>query len=167
MNMIVAVDKKWGIGKNGGLLCHLKGDMKYFREKTLGKVIVMGRSTLESFPDGKPLKDRVNIVLTRRENYEIEGAVIVNSMEELFSECNKYDPDDVILVGGSSVYNELMNMCDKLYITKIDAEFEADSFINNVDINYNFKVVWESEEQQENGIRYKFFEYRRILDRMD
>lgn len=165
MNLIVVVDKKWGIGKDGGLLCHLKGDMKYFREKTLGKVVIMGRSTLESFPNGKPLKDRVNIVLTRQENYAVEGVTVVNSMEELFSECNKYDPDNVMIIGGSSVYNELMNMCDRLYITKIDAELDADTFIHNVDLNDNFKVVWESDEQEENGIRYKFFEYRRVLNR--
>ena len=161
MNLIAAADKNWGIGKDGALLCRLKGDMRFFREHTVGKVVVMGRSTLESFPGGNPLKDRVNIVLTRRPDFEKEGCIIVRSMEELMEEINRYPADDVMIIGGASVYNELMDMCDKLYITKIDAAFDADTFLNDPDLDPNFKVIWKSERMEENGISYQFFEYRR------
>ena len=119
MNLIVCVDKNWGIGKDGKLLCHLKEDMKFFRDHTIGKVVVMGRSTLESLPKGEPLPDRTNIVLTHRSDFEKEGVKVVHDMEELLEELNNYDPDDVMIIGGASVYNEMMDMCDKLYVTRI------------------------------------------------
>ena len=161
MNLIVAVDKNWGIGKDNGLLIRLKGDMQYFREKTLGKVVVMGRSTLESFPGGEPLKNRINVVLTRKEDFEKPGTVVVHDMDALRELANEFQPDDVMIIGGASVYNELMMSCDKLYITKIDKEFEADTFIKNVDELPNFKVFWKSDIQEEDGIKYQFYEYRR------
>ena len=161
MNLIVAVDKNWGIGKDNGLLIRLKGDMQYFREKTLGKVVVMGRSTLESFPGGEPLKNRINVVLTRKEDFEKPGPVVVHDMDALRELANQFQPDDVMIIGGASVYNELMMSCDKLYITKIDKEFEADTFIKNVDELPNFKVFWKSDIQEEDGIKYQFYEYRR------
>ena len=161
MNLIVCVDRNWGIGKDGKLLCHLKEDMKFFREHTMGKAVVMGRSTLESLPKGEPLPDRTNIVLTHRTDFTKDGVIVVHDMEELLEELNNYAPDDVMIIGGASVYNEMMDMCDKLYVTKIYHEFEADTFIRNIDLNENFKVVWKSEMMNENGIDYQFFEYRR------
>lgn len=161
MNLIVAVDKNWGIGKDNNLLVHLKGDMKFFREKTLGKVVVMGRSTLESFPEGKPLKDRTNIVITHRNDFKKDGVIVVHNMDELAEEINKYNPEDVMVIGGASVYNELMTSCDRLLITKIDKEFDADTFIKNVDELHQFKVLKKSEVQEENGIKFQFVEYIR------
>ncbi|MBR6472390.1 MAG: dihydrofolate reductase [Firmicutes bacterium] len=161
MNLIVCVDKNWGIGKDGQLLCHLKEDMKHFKERTLGKVVVMGRSTLESLPKGEPLKDRTNIVLTHRADFEKEGVIVVHDMEELLEELNNYATEDIMIIGGASVYNEMMDMCDRLYVTKVYEEFFADTFIRDVDQNPNFKVVWSSEEMEEKGLRYQFFEYRR------
>ena len=161
MNLIVAVDKNWGIGKDNNLLVHLKGDMKYFREQTLGKVVVMGRSTLESFPEGKPLKDRTNIVITHRNDFKKDGVIVVHNMDELAEEINKYNPEDVMVIGGASVYNELMTSCDRLLITKIDKEFDADTFIKNVDELHQFKVLKKSEVQEENGIKFQFVEYIR------
>ena len=149
MNLIVCVDKNWGIGKDGKLLCHLREDMKFFREHTLGKVVVMGRSTLESLPKGEPLPDRTNIVLTHRADFSKDGVTVVHDMEELMEVLNNYDPDDVMIIGGASVYNEMMDMCDKLYVTKVDHEFFADTFIRDIDANPNFKVVWSSEEYEE------------------
>ena len=148
MNLIVCVDKNWGIGKDGKLLCHLREDMKFFREHTLGKVVVMGRSTLESLPKGEPLPDRTNIVLTHRADFSKDGVTVVH---------------DMMIIGGASVYNEMMDMCDKLYVTKVDHEFFADTFIRDIDANPNFKVVWSSEEYEEKGLKYRFFEYRRKL----
>lgn len=161
MNLIVCADKNWGIGKDGQLLCHLKADMKFFREHTLGKAVVMGRSTLESLPKGEPLPDRTNIVLTRRSDFEKEGVIVVHDMEELMEELNNYAPDDVMIIGGASVYNEMMDMCDILYVTKVDKAFNSDTYIRNVDENPNFKVVWTSEEMEEKGLKFRFVEYRR------
>jgi len=160
MNLIAAVDKSWGIGKEGKLLCYLPGDLKYFKEKTTGKTVVMGRSTLESLPGGKPLPNRTNIVLTKK-NLDIEGVKVVHNMDELLEEANNYNPDDVMIIGGATVYNELMPYCDKLFITKIDHEFDADVRIKSADEMPQFKVVWKSEVMTENGYNYQFFEYRR------
>ena len=163
MNLIVCVDKNWAIGKDGKLLCHLKEDMKYFREHTIGKVVVMGRSTLESLPNGEPLPDRTNIVLTRKEDFAKDGVTVVHDMEELLEELNKYAPDDIMIIGGASVYNEMMDMCDILYVTRIEHEFDADTFIRDIDRCPNFKVVWTSDEIEEKGLKYRFYEYRRKL----
>ncbi len=161
MNLIVACDKNWGIGKDGKLLCSIPGDLKYFKEKTLGKTVVMGRSTLESLPGGKPLPGRTNIVMTRNREFAMEGVKVVHSMNGLIEELNNYLPDDVMIIGGAMVYNELMPLCDKLYITKIDHEFDADVFITNADELPQFKVAWKSEVFTENGYSYQFYEYRR------
>lgn len=161
MNMIVAADKNWGIGRDGGLLTHLPGDLKYFKERTLGKVVVMGRKTLESLPGGRPLPGRTNIVLTANPLFEKEGCTVVHSLDQLREECAKYEPENVMLIGGAKVYNMLMEECDSLFITKIYDEFEADAFIKNADELAGYKVVWTSEMQEENGIKYQFLEYKR------
>ena len=161
MDMIVAADKNWGIGKDGQLLTHLSGDLKYFKERTLGKAVVMGRKTLESLPGGRPLPGRTNIVLTANPDYEKEGCVIVHSMDELRKKCLEYPDDGVMIIGGATLYNELMEECKSLFITKIYDEFEADAFIKNADELPDYKVVWKSEMQEEHGIRYQFFEYKR------
>lgn len=161
MNLIVAVDEKWGIGKDGHLLANLPGDLKYFKEKTLGKTVVMGRSTLMSLPGSKPLPGRNNIVLTRKKDYKVPGAIVVNDMDALMEEVAKYNPEDVMIIGGATVYNELMEHCDALYVTKIYGDFEADVRIKNADEHPNFKVSWESDIMEENGIKYRFMKYIR------
>lgn len=163
MDLIVCTDKNWGIGKDGRLLCHLKEDMKYFRKNTIGKVVVMGRSTLESLPNGEPLKDRINVVLTRRQDFEKEGVIVVHDMEELMEELNNYEPGRVMIIGGASVYNEMMDICDRLLVTKVYKEFEADTFIRNIDEDPNFKVVWSSDVMKEGDTEFQFFEYRRKM----
>lgn len=162
MNLIVAVDKKWGIGKDGGLLAHVPGDMKYFKEMTTGKVVVMGRKTLESMPGKKGLPNRINYVLTTKEDYEVEGCSIVHSEEELFGAISKYEPDEVFLIGGAALYNAYYNLCDKLYITKMDADLGADTFIVNIDEDPDYKVTSESEVYSENGIDYRFCVYTKV-----
>ena len=161
MNMIAAADKNWGIGRKGKLLAHLSGDLKYFKEKTLGRAVVMGRKTLESLPGGKPLPGRANIVLTTNPDYKKEGCIIVRSMEELREKCAEFPADEVMIIGGATLYNRLMEECDSLFITKIYEEFEADAFIKNADKLPDYKVVWQSDMQEEHGIRYQFFEYKR------
>ena len=159
MKLIVAADKNWAIGKDNDLLCHLPGDLKYFKERTTGKTVVMGRKTLESLPGGKPLPKRTNIVLTRDESFEKEGCVIIHSIEELLE---KYGQEDLMVMGGAEIYTKLLPYCDTCYITEIDKEFEADKHIPNVSADPSFEKVWESDEQIENGISYRFVEYKSV-----
>ncbi|NLP30217.1 MAG: dihydrofolate reductase [Clostridiales bacterium] len=161
MKAIVVVDKNWGIGKDGKLLVHLPGDLKYFKEKTLGKVVVMGRTTLESLPGGEPLKDRINIVLSRK-LCDQDGCTLLSSIDSLFEELENYDLDDVFVIGGESIYRELLDHCGTLYVTKICEEFEADKFFPNLDESDEWELVFESEPCTEKGITYKFTEYRRV-----
>ena len=107
MNLIVAVDKNWAIGKNNELLVRIPADQKFFRETTTGKVVVMGRKTLESFPNGLPLKNRTNIVLTHNQDYEVKGAIVVHSMEELHEELKKYNDEDIYVIGGEKIYEQI------------------------------------------------------------
>lgn len=161
MKLILATDENWAIGKDGGLLCHIPGDLKYFKERTRGKTVVMGRPTLESLPGGKSLPHRDNIVLTTRKDYAPEGVLIVHSADELDDVLTKYDSEDVFIIGGGKVYREFLPKCDTCYITKIYQKFEADTWFVNLDEMDEFEIVWQSEMQEEKGIRYQFFEYRR------
>lgn len=160
MKGIVVVDKNWGIGREGGLLTHLPGDLKYFKEKTLGKVIVMGRRTLESLPGRKPLPGRTNIVLTKDPNF-IADCIVMHSLEELLEELKKYPQEDIFICGGANVYEQFLPYCDTYFVTKMEESFNADRHLENLDQNNEFEVCWESEPQMENGIEYKFLEYRR------
>lgn len=161
MNLIVAVDNKWGIGKNGHLLAHIPSDMKYFKEKTSGHVVVMGRKTLESMPGRKGLPNRTNYVLTTNAEYDADGTVVVNSEEALAEKLKQYSADEVFLIGGASLYNKFYKKCDKLFITKMDADLDADTFIVNIDEDPDFKLVSVSEPICENGITYRFTVYER------
>ena len=161
MNLIVAADKRWGIGRDGGLLASIPTDMKYFREHTTGKVVVMGRKTLESMPGRRGLPKRTNYVLTTNPDYEAERCIIVNSEDELWEELSQYDPDDVYLIGGAALYNKFYKMCDKLYVTKIEADLDADTFITCFDDDPDYEVVSESEPVTENGITFRFVVYKR------
>ena len=161
MNMIVAVDSKWGIGRDNGLLASIPTDMKYFKEHTINKVVVMGRKTLESMPGKKGLPKRINYVLTSNPDFEAERCIIVNSEEELFEALGQYDPDEVFLIGGASLYNRFYRKCDKLYITKMDADLNADAFIVNIDEDDDYEVISESEPVTENGVTFRFLVYER------
>ena len=140
MNIIVAADKNWAIGKDNKLLVSIPADMKMFRQETTGKVCVMGRKTLESFPGGLPLKNRTNIVLTRNENYKVE---------------------DVYCIGGDTIYKQLLPYCDAAQVTKIDFAYIADSYFPNLDEDPQWHVAAESEEQTYFDLEYKFVRYER------
>lgn len=161
MNLIVAADNKWGIGRNGGLLASIPTDMKYFKDHTTGKVVVMGRKTLESMPGKRGLPKRTNYVLTTNPDYEAERCIVVNSEDELWEELSQYDPDEVFLIGGAALYNKFYRMCDRLYVTKMDADLNADTFIVNFDEDSDYAVVSESEPVSENGITFRFVVYER------
>ena len=158
MKLIAAADKNWGIGKDNKLLCHLPGDLKYFKEKTLGKTIVTGRKTLESLPGGKPLPGRKTIILTRDKTLVNDGVQIIHSIEELLS----INDEELIVAGGGQIYNQLLEYCDSCLITKLDCSFDADTFLSDLDTSVDFEMIWQSEEQVENGISYRFTEYKRI-----
>lgn len=161
MKLILAADRNWAIGKDGNLLCHLPGDLKFFKEKTMGKTVVMGRGTLESLPGKKPLPKRENIVISGNPDYAVPGAVVLHSHEELFDYIKDKDSDEVMVMGGGRVYKELLPYCDTCYITRIYEGFDADTWFVNLDEMPEFEIVWQSEIQEENGIQYRFLEYRR------
>lgn len=162
MNLIAAVDKSWGIGKDGKLLYSIPEDMKFFRKTTLNKVVIMGRSTLESFPGGKPLANRVNIVLSGRDNYKVEGALVVKNREEALALASKYPSDDVFVIGGKMVYELFLNDCSKAYITKIEAQKEADTLFPNIDLLSEWKCIYTSETFEYDGVKYTFNTYEKI-----
>ena len=120
MNMIVAVDNNWAIGCRNELLARIPGDQRFFREVTTGNVVVLGRKTLETFPQGQPLKNRTNIILSKKQDYEVRGAVVVHSIEELLEELKQYDSDRIYIIGGESVYRTMLPYCDTVHVTKID-----------------------------------------------
>jgi len=162
MNLIVAVDKNWAIGLKGDLLVSIPQDMKFFRETTKGKVVAMGRKTLESFPNGLPLKNRVNIVLTSDKNYKVKDAIIVHSVEEMVAELQKYNEEDIFVIGGETVYRQLLPYCKKAYITKIDHAYHADTHFPNLDEDPAWEMTGISEEQTYFDLEYVFTIYERV-----
>ena len=161
MNIIVAADQNWAIGKDNKLLISIPADMKFFRTTTTGKVVVMGRKTLESFPGGQPLKKRTNIVLTRDKNYKVKDAIVVHSIEEVLEELKKYDSEDVYVIGGDSIYSQMLPYCDTAHVTKIDFAYEADSYFPNLDEDPEWKIAEESAEQTYFDLEYTFVKYVR------
>ena len=161
MNLIAAVDENWAIGKNNQLLVRIPADQKFFREMTTGRVVVMGRKTLESFPNGQPLKNRTNIVLTHNKDYAVKDAVVVHSMDELHEELKKYDSDDVFVIGGEKIYEQLLDECDVAHITKIDFAYDADAYFPNLDQNPDWEITGDSEEQTYFDLEYYFYRYEK------
>ena len=162
MNLIAAVDKNWAIGKNNQLLVRIPMDQKFFRETTTGKVVVMGRKTLESFPNGLPLKNRTNIVLTRNPKYQVKDAIVVHSMEALREELKKYNSEDIYIIGGEQIYKALVDECDVAHITKIEYEYDADAYFPNLDEKPEWKVVADSEEQTYFDLEFYFYKYEKV-----
>ena len=159
MKAILHADKEWGIGKNNDLMFSIPLDMKFFRETTINKVVVMGNNTLKSFPNGKPLKDRVNIVFYPH-GEKRDDCTVVGSLEELFCEIKKYDTDNVFVIGGAMTYKTLLPYCDEVLVTKVDAVGGADTFFENLDNNSDFKLIYESPYVETNGYKIKFTTYK-------
>lgn len=159
MNIIAAVDNNWAIGLNNSLLVRIPRDQQMFREMTEGKVIVVGRKTLETFPQKQPLKNRINIVLSRDKNYMVNGAVVAHSVGELMGELEKYNGKDVYVAGGASIYAQLLPFCDTAHITKINYSYQADAFFPNLDDMPGWKLTADSEEQTYFDIEYYFLKY--------
>ena len=161
MNLIAAVSRNWGLGKDNELLFHIKQDMKHFRELTTGHVVVMGRKTLDSFPGGKPLKNRVNIVLTRDKDFEREGAVAVHDKEELLSVLKNYDDGEIFVIGGGEIYAMLLPYCKTAYITLVDAEPEADTFLHCLHSDSDWHKEQTSPDYEDGSLTYRFVTYVR------
>lgn len=161
MRAIVNADERWGIGKDNKLLVSIPQDMKFFRNETMGKVVVMGRKTLESFPGGRPLVNRVNIVLTKDPDYTVKDAVIVHSVEEALERVKEYDPDTVYCIGGDSVYRQFLPYCDTVFATRSAYTYEADSYFPNLDEDEEWELAGSSEEQTYFDLEYRFTRYER------
>lgn len=161
MNMIVTVDNNWAIGSKGGLLVRIPNDHKNFRQETTGKVIVLGRKTLETFPQGMPLQNRTNIILSKNPDYRVKDAIVVHSQEELFKELSKYQDDEIYVIGGESVYRMMLPYCDTAHVTKIDHTYEADAYFPNLDEMDEWEITNDSEEQTYFDIAYQFVKYER------
>ena len=162
MNLIVAVDKNWAIGCGNKLLVSIPKDMKFFRETTMGKVVVMGRKTLESFPGGQPLKKRTNIVITRDKNYSVKDAIVVHSVEEALEELKKYNEEDIYVIGGESIYRQMLPYCKVAHVTKIDHAYEADTYFPNLDEMDEWEITGVSDEQTYFNLEYEFVRYERM-----
>ena len=158
---IVAADEKWAIGNKGNLLVRIPADHKNFSALTTGKVIVLGRKTLETFPQGKPLPDRINIILSANKDFEVKGAIAVHDTQELMEEIKKYDAEDVFVIGGQSVYEQLLPMCRDVLVTRIDHTYEADAHFPDLDNDPEWEITEMSDEQYYFDITYHFVRYTR------
>ncbi len=159
MKLIVAVDNNWAIGKDNKLLVRIPQDQRFFRDQTTNNVIVMGRKTLESFPEAKPLPNRTNIVITTNPNYKAKGVTLVYSIDEALKEIDKYEPEQVYIIGGQSIYEQFLDYCDVAYITKINYKYDADSYFPNLDEKDEWELEASSEEYTYYDIEYTFNKY--------
>ncbi len=162
MQAILHCDRYWGIGKKNDLMFHLPLDMAYFRSTTLNKVVVMGSNTLLSFPGGKPLKKRTNIVLWPKGDLEKanrDGFILVESLDDLFKEIKKYRSEDVFIIGGAMMYRTMLPYCDKVLLTKVDADGGAEVFFVNLDEEPQWKLIEEGDRIIDNGYPIRFCTY--------
>ena len=162
MKMIAAVDNNWAIGYKNKLLVRIPADQKYFRNETIGKVIVMGRKTLESFPQGQPLAGRTNVVLSRKPDYKVKGTVVINTLEETLDYLSQFDTDDIFIIGGETIYRQFLDYCDEALITKIDHDYQADAWFPNLDELKEWQLVGDTEEQTYFDLEYRFLKYKRV-----
>ncbi|MFI3176850.1 MAG: dihydrofolate reductase [Eubacteriales bacterium] len=161
MNVIAAVDSNWAIGYQNKLLVSIPNDMKFFRMETKGKVVVLGRKTLETFPGKRPLEQRTNIIVSSDSNYQVEGATVVNSIEALLEELKQYKSESIYIIGGTSIYKQMLPYCKVAHITKIHHAYAADSYFPNLDEMEEWVVTGDSEEQTYFDLEYEFLQYER------
>lgn len=162
MNIIAAVDNNWAIGNRNELLVRIPNDQKFFREETMGKVIVLGHRTLQTFPQGMPLQGRKNIILSRDTKLQVKNGLVVHSLKELGEELKRYDSEDIYIVGGESIYQQLLPYCDTAHITKINRSYEADSYFPNLDQMPQWQITEDSEEQTYFDLEYVFLKYEKV-----
>lgn len=162
MNLIACVDNNWGIGYKGRLLIDIPEDKRLFKELTLGKVVVGGRKTMESFPGGTTLENRTNMILTHKQDYSYYDAVIVHSVEEAIEELGYYDEEDIFVIGGEEIYRQFLPYCTKAYITKVDFTYSADAHMVNLDKDPEWEMTMDSDEYTYYDMCYEFTVYERV-----
>ncbi len=162
MELIVAVDKNWAIGNKGDLLVSIPEDHKFFRQTTMGNVVVLGRKTLAGFPNGLPLKGRDNIILSTNKDYKVKDATVVHSKEELLETFKNYKDRTIFVIGGGTVYEMLLPYCKYAHVTKIDYSYEADTYFPNLDNMDNWRVVADSDEHTYFSLEFYFYKYENM-----
>ncbi len=160
MELIVAVDKGWGIGKGNDLLCHIPGDLKHVKELTMGHTLIMGKKTLESLPGGNPLPGRRHIVLCFPDEVIDKPVTVVHSVDEALSAVG--ENERAFVFGGESIYRTFLPYVDRAYITKIDRKFDADRFFPNLDEDDSFVPSEKGEMQESGGLRFSYWVYDRV-----
>lgn len=159
MKAIVLVDENWGIGNGGAQIIYLPGDLKYFRETTMGHPVILGRKTLATFPGGRPLKGRRNLILSRNPQFSPEGAQVFSGLDALLAAA----PEDAFVIGGASVYAALLDRCDTAYVTKVHRTFPADCHFPDLDRNPAWQAAEEGPMQEENGIQFHRVTYFKLF----
>ena len=162
MNLLVAVDRDWSIGKDGRLLVRIPADQQLFMRETTGKTVIMGRKTLESLPGGLPLAKRENIVLSKDESFRVKGASVARTVEEALELVKDKNPRDVFVIGGESIYRQFLPYCQTAHVTWIDYRYDADTRFPNLDEEPGWRLAQESEEQTYFDLCYYFRRYERI-----
>lgn len=158
MNMIALVDQNWAIGKDGEQIVYIPSDLKFFRETTMGHPVILGRKTLATFPEGRPLKGRRNLILSRNPGFSAEGGEVFASLDALLAAA----PEDSFVIGGASVYAALLEKCDTIYLTKISGHYpKADCFFPNLDARPEWRVVEEGPEREDGGVKFRYVTYKR------
>lgn len=160
MKAILSADMNWGIGYKGQLLQRVPEDMNFFKNMTAGKVVVMGRETFESLPGMQPLKNRVNIILSRNGHFSDDRLIICRSLDELFEELRKYDDDDIFVIGGEAVYTQLLPCCSEVYVTRFEKEFVADRHFPDLDVSEVWELVSSSDQHIFGDMSFRFLQYR-------
>lgn len=161
MQAIVAVSKNWGIGRDGRLLFSIPEDMKFFRETTSGKTVIMGRKTLDSMPGGAPLKNRRNIIISTQEGYTVEGAEVVSSPAAAVALTSGEAQENVFVIGGGEVYRAMLPFCDRALVTQVEAEPAADKFFPDLDAMEDWQLAITGEEKEHEGLKFRFCTYVR------
>ncbi len=162
MNIVVAANQKWGIGRENDLLARIPADIKRFAKLTSRKIVVMGRRTWESLPE-PPLKNRTNIVLSTDKMFSPEGAIVCRSLDELMEKLKEFPPENIFIIGGESVYRQLLPYCQKAYVTRFVSPktVKADKFFPDIDEMPDWYIVTETEEKESNDILYRYVLYKR------
>lgn len=158
MELIVAVDRNWAIGKDGDQLVYIPEDLKRFKALTMGHPVILGRKTLATFPGGRPLKGRANLILSRDPDFQPEGAQVFPDADSLLAAA----PEDAFVIGGASVYNLLVDFCDTAHVTKIDGEFPADTWFPNLDEREDWAVAAEEGPYPFENLTYRYVTYKRV-----
>ena len=165
MNLIVSADAAWGIGRDNQLLCWLRADMKYFKEQTTGHIVVMGRRTLESMPQRRPLPKRRNIVLSSQADYAVAGAEVAHSLTELAALLLPLPSEQIYIIGGASLYRIMLPFCRYASVTRLEATFAADRFFPYLDAAAGWRQFCVSGRREENGVGFRFVSYENIAVR--